>query len=103
VALLGSGRIRDIGPLLNASHASLRDDLEVSSPELDCAVDAARATGALGARMTGGGFGGSALALIEHTAVTAVTHAVLAAANRAHPQPTVHQVLPSPGAGRQRT
>jgi galactokinase len=98
-ALLGSGRIRDIGPVLNASHTSLRDDLEVSSPELDCAVDAARVAGALGARMTGGGFGGSALALIKHTAVTAVTHAVLAAAaHHAHPQPTVHQVLPSPGA-----
>ncbi len=114
VALLDSGRVRDIGPLLNASHDSLRDGLEVSSPELDCAVDAARAAGALGARMTGGGFGGSALALIEHTATTAVIHAVrTAAAQHAHPQPTVHQVLPSPGAattvtlwlhpGRQRT
>ncbi|MDQ4105508.1 MAG: galactokinase [Actinomycetota bacterium] len=98
VALLDSGRIRDIGPLLNASHDSLRDDLEVSSPELDCAVDAARAAGALGARMTGGGFGGSALALIEHTAITAVAHAVFAAARHSHPEPTVHQVLPSPGA-----
>ncbi|MDQ4092943.1 MAG: galactokinase, partial [Actinomycetota bacterium] len=99
VALLRSGRIRDIGPLLNASHASLRDDLEVSSPELDCAVDAARAAGALGARMTGGGFGGSALALVNHTATTTVTQAVLAAAaHHAHPQPTVLRVLPSPGA-----
>lgn len=99
VALLDSGRVRDIGPLLNASHASLRDDLEVSSPELDCAVGAARAAGALGARMTGGGFGGSALALIEHTATPAVTQAVLTAASyHAHPQPTVHEVLPSPGA-----
>ncbi|MDQ4034252.1 MAG: galactokinase [Actinomycetota bacterium] len=98
VTLLGSGRIRDIGPLLNASHASLRDDLEVSSPELDCVVDAARAAGAVGARMTGGGFGGSALALVQHTAVTAVTHAVLAAAARhAHPQPTVHQVRSAVG------
>lgn len=93
VALVSSGRIRDIGPLLNASHASLRDDLEVSSPELDCVADAARTAGALGARMTGGGFGGSALALVEHTAVTTVTHAVLAAAaHHAHPQPTIHQV-----------
>ncbi|HEX8766953.1 MAG TPA: galactokinase, partial [Jatrophihabitans sp.] len=89
VTLLSSGRIQDIGPLLNASHVSLRDDLEVSSPELDCVVDAARAAGAVGARMTGGGFGGSALALVEHTAVSAVTHAVLAAAaHHAHPQPT---------------
>ncbi|MGH4011017.1 MAG: galactokinase [Pseudonocardiaceae bacterium] len=99
VALLAAGRVRDIGTLLDASHDSLRDDLEVSSPELDCAVEAARAAGALGARMTGGGFGGSALALIEHTATIAATHAVLAAAaQHAHPRPTVHQVLPSPGA-----
>jgi galactokinase len=107
VALLSSGRIRDIGPLLNASHASLRDDLEVSSPELDCVADAARAAGALGARMTGGGFGGSALALVEHTEVNTVTQAVLAAAaHHGHPQPTVHQVPPPRGSqrsGRQRT
>lgn len=99
VALLESARIRDIGPLLSASHASLRDDLEVSSPELDCVVDAARAAGALGARMTGGGFGGSALVLLERTATAAVTHAVVAAATRrGHPEPTVHEALPSPGA-----
>ncbi|HEY6425516.1 MAG TPA: galactokinase family protein [Pseudonocardiaceae bacterium] len=88
VALLESGRVRDIGPLLTASHTSLRDDLEVSSPELDCAVDAACATGALGARMTGGGFGGSALVLLERAATAAVTDAVLAAAaSHGHPVP----------------
>ncbi|MBV9650962.1 MAG: galactokinase [Pseudonocardiales bacterium] len=71
VALLDAGRVGDIGPLLNASHASLRDDLDVSSPELDDVVDTACAAGALGARMTGGGFGGSALILVEqHTAAT---------------------------------
>ncbi|MBV9028816.1 MAG: galactokinase [Pseudonocardiales bacterium] len=99
VALLESGRVRDIGALLTASHASLRDDLEVSSPELECAVDAARAAGALGARMTGGGFGGSALVLLERTATAAVTHAVVAAAaRRGHPEPTVYEALPSRGA-----
>ncbi|HEU0088285.1 MAG TPA: galactokinase [Pseudonocardiaceae bacterium] len=82
VRLLTVGRIREIGPLLDASHASLRDDYEVSSPELDCAVDAARAAGALGARMTGGGFGGSALALVERAASTTVTDAVRRAATR---------------------
>jgi galactokinase len=76
VALLESGRIADIGPLLNASHTSLRDDLEVSSPDLDRVVDAACAAGALGARMTGGGFGGSALILVEQTATAAVTRAI---------------------------
>ncbi|MFD1504380.1 galactokinase [Georgenia yuyongxinii] len=50
---------------LDASHESLREDYEVSSPELDLAVSAARAAGAHGARMTGGGFGGSAIALVD--------------------------------------
>ena len=76
VALLESGRVSDIGPLLYASHASLRDDLEVSTRELDRVVDAARAAGALGARMTGGGFGGSALILVERAATGTVTRAV---------------------------
>ena len=99
VAMLEAGRLRDIGALLNASHASLRDDLEVSSPELNCAVEAACAAGALGARMTGGGFGGSALVLLEQTALDAVTHAVrAAAAHHGHPEPAVHQAIPSHGA-----
>ena len=55
----------ELGRLLNASHASLRDDYEVSCPELNTAVDAALSAGALGARMVGGGFGGSAIALIK--------------------------------------
>nr|WP_311836024.1 galactokinase [Cellulomonas fimi] len=76
VGLLESGRIRDAGPVLDASHASLRDDYEVSSGELDLVVDSARAAGALGARMTGGGFGGSAIALVEVDQVDAVAGAV---------------------------
>ncbi len=94
VALLETNRVREIGPALDASHISLRDDAEVSSPELDCAVDAARTAGALGARMTGGGFGGSALALVERTGTAAVTHAVqVAAARDGHPQPRVHECM----------
>lgn len=90
VALVESGRVGHIGPLLNASHSSLRDDLEVSSPELNCAVDAARAAGGLGARMTGAGFGGSALVLVEQSAMTTVADAVRsAAAHHGHPAPTV--------------
>lgn len=54
----------ELGRLFVASHESLRDDYEVSAPELDLAVRAAVDTGALGARMTGGGFGGSAIALV---------------------------------------
>ncbi len=53
-----------IGALLDASHVSMRDDFEISVPELDLAVETAVACGALGARMTGGGFGGSAIALM---------------------------------------
>jgi len=76
VTLLEAGRIRDVGPLLDASHASLRDDYEVSCRELDLAVGAARSAGALGARMTGGGFGGSAIALVEAGTIPEVARAV---------------------------
>jgi galactokinase len=63
VALLGAGDLARVGPLLNASHASLRDDFEISWPQADAAVAAAQRAGALGARMVGGGFGGSVVAL----------------------------------------
>ena len=76
VALLRAGDHDRIGPLMDASHASLRDDYEVSCPELDTAVDTARAAGALGARMTGGGFGGSAIALVPAGLVGRVERAV---------------------------
>jgi galactokinase len=67
---------RQVGPILTAGHRSLRDDFEISTPELDAAVEAAEAAGAYGARMFGGGFGGSALALVETDAVDAVRVAV---------------------------
>ena len=63
VAALASGDLPALGALLDASHASLRDDYEVSVPEVERAVAACRAAGALGARIMGGGFGGSVLAL----------------------------------------
>lgn len=65
-----------LGTILTASHASLRDDFEVSCPELDVAVDAALEAGALGARMTGGGFGGSAIALVSLDRVAIVRERV---------------------------
>lgn len=77
--LIAAGRLEAVGPLLNASHASLRDDYEVSGEELDLAVHAAREAGAAGARMTGGGFGGSAIALVGHDQVELVAEAVDAA------------------------
>jgi galactokinase len=79
VELVRAGRVAEIGPLLDASHASLRDDYEVSAVELDVVVEAATAAGALGARMVGGGFGGSAIALIRSTDADAVGEAVTAA------------------------
>jgi galactokinase len=70
---LHAGRPGDCGELLTASHRSLRDDFEVSWPAADRVVEAALAAGALGARMTGGGFGGSVLVLVPDGAVTEVT------------------------------
>ena len=69
----------ELGRLMTASHMSLRDDYEVSVPELDVAVEAALEAGALGARMTGAGFGGSAIALVPPGLDAAVRDAVLAA------------------------
>ena len=65
-----------VGELFVASHVSMRDDFEISCPELDSAVEAALAAGAVGARMTGGGFGGSAVALVAAGGIDAVTAAV---------------------------
>jgi galactokinase len=67
-----------IGALLNASHVSMRDDFEISIDELDTAVDVAIRHGAVGARMTGGGFGGAAIALAPIAKVSEITLAVLA-------------------------
>lgn len=83
VQRMRDGQLAAIGPLLSASHASLRDDLGVSCRELDTAVDAALASGALGARMTGGGFGGSAIALVETARLEAVADGVAGAAHAA--------------------
>jgi galactokinase len=92
---------RAIGDLLTASHASMRDDFEISVPELDLAVETTLAAGALGARMTGGGFGGAAIALISAELVPAATDAVYAAfAASGFRAPNVFTVTPSEGARR---
>jgi galactokinase len=75
-ALLRSGAAAGVGELLAASHRSLRDDFEVSWPEADAAVDAALAAGALGARMMGGGFGGSVIVLAPAARSAAAVAAV---------------------------
>jgi galactokinase len=101
VRLLRAGELERLGPLLAASHASLRDDYEVSSPELDTAVAAAVAAGAVGARMTGAGFGGSALALARTDLVGRVDEQVRAAfAAAGFGPPAVAAVVPSDGARR---
>ena len=101
VALLRAGRVRDTGPLLTASHASMRDDFEITVPEVDTAVEAALAAGAYGARMTGGGFGGCVLALVDTDAAAEVAAAVTAAyAERGFRSPHPLTVLPAGGAHR---
>jgi galactokinase len=92
---------RVIGPVLTAGHASLRDDFEISIPLLDACVEAALAAGAHGARMVGGGFGGSAIALVDADAVAAVTAAVGARFEReGQPAPRTFVTVPSDGARR---
>ena len=94
-------RLAVAGALLNDSHDSLRDDYEVSCEELDVAVEAARAAGAHGARMTGGGFGGSAIALVDAHAAERVARAVAAAyAERGWEPPHFIRSLPGAPAGR---
>jgi galactokinase len=103
VALVRAGRVAECGPLLDASHASLRDDYEVSAVELDTVVAAATAAGALGARMTGGGFGGSAIALVPEPAVPDVRAAVVTACReRGLTTPTTLAVTAGPAARRLR-
>ncbi|MDM4763793.1 galactokinase [Galbitalea sp. SE-J8] len=92
-----------IGGLLDASHASMRDDFEISVPELDLAVEVAQANGAIGARMTGGGFGGSAIALAPSDAISRIRVAIDGAfAEHGFGQPEMFTVVPSAGALRDR-
>jgi galactokinase len=88
-----------LGKLISASHASLRDDYAVSCPELNVAVDASMAAGALGARMVGGGFGGSAIALVQARDVQKTKDAVTAAFDtHGFKKPRFFTSLPSAGA-----
>jgi galactokinase len=77
VAALRAGRIDELGDLFRAGHESLRRDLEVTIPELDTLVDLAYAHGAVAARMTGGGFGGSIVALAEADEAAALGEALV--------------------------
>ncbi|MFB6630985.1 galactokinase [Streptomyces sp. NPDC056362] len=101
LALLDAGDTRAVGPVLTEGHASLRDDLQVSCPELDLVVETANAAGALGARMTGGGFGGSAVVLVDAERAGAVSAAVEKAfATAGHTAPGIFPAVPAAGARR---
>ena len=101
VATLRERGPRAIGELIDASHASMRDDFEISVPEIDTAVEAMRSAGALGARLTGGGFGGSAIGLLPADRVDEARTAVLAAfASAGYGEPRIFTVSPSAGAQR---
>lgn len=101
VAVLREHGPGSIGELLSQSHLSMRDDFEISCPELDLAVETAQSHGALGARMTGGGFGGSAIALIPQQQEATIRQAVLTAfAEARFGTPDLFTVLPGPGAQR---
>lgn len=101
VDALDAGDLTRFGALMTASHVSLHDDFEVSCPELDLVVEVSLAGGALGARMTGGGFGGSAIALVLRQQIdvlaTAIGHAF---AGRGWRAPATMIVEASAGAGR---
>lgn len=90
-----------IGELLDASHRSMRDDFEISVPELDLAVESAVQAGALGARMTGGGFGGAAIALVRLGDLSRVQVAVdNAFGEHGYSQPDTFIVFASDGTAR---
>ena len=99
VEALAKNDFETVGRLLNESHRSLRDDYTVSCPELDEAVDTARAMGAIGARMVGGGFGGSAIALAKSSLIPTIKEGVTQSFGaRGFKTPRFFTSLPSEGA-----
>ena len=99
VDALSNSDFEKVGSLINQSHASLRDDYTVSCPELDTAVDAALSAGALGSRMVGGGFGGSAIALIQASKTAETIKAIEKAfSGKGFKAPRFFTSLPSQGA-----
>jgi galactokinase len=99
--LRGTGDPRAIGSVLTAGHASLRDDFEISTPELDACVDAALDAGAHGARMVGGGFGGSVVVLVDADRADPVADAVRTRFEQSgYAAPRTFDVVPAAGARR---
>jgi galactokinase len=103
VKVLRNGRIADLAPLLDASHSSMREDFEITVPPVDLAVEVARASGALGARMTGGGFGGCIIALVSAGEAERIGHEIAQSFATAEYGPPAHFIaVPSAGAQRLR-
>lgn len=101
VEALAEGDLAKLGELMLASHASMRDDFEISIEELDLAVEVAMQTGAVGSRMTGGGFGGAAIAIIKKDLLGQLEQNCKAAFSAAgFIEPRVFAVEPSEGARR---
>ncbi|MEO9222674.1 MAG: galactokinase [Mycobacteriaceae bacterium] len=101
--LQSGGDPRDIGDILSAGHRSLRDDFEISTPELDLCVDAALQAGAYGARLVGGGFGGSAIVLVDEAAEDSVLAAIETEMKKSgFDPPRSFRALPAAGAHRVR-
>ena len=99
--VLRAGRIADLAPLLDASHESMRDDFEITVPHVDLAVETARSSGSLGARMTGGGFGGCIIALVELGDSERIGEAIVESFGAAGYGPPVYfTAVPSTGAQR---
>jgi galactokinase len=99
--VLRAARIADLAPLLDASHESMRDDFEITVPQVDLAVETARSSGSLGARMTGGGFGGCIIALVELGDSERVGAAIVESFGAAGYGPPVYfTAVPSTGAQR---
>ncbi|WP_026538239.1 galactokinase [Arthrobacter sp. 9MFCol3.1] len=102
VTALRTSGAATIGRFLNESHLSMRDDFEISTPELDLAVASAQEMGAIGARMTGGGFGGAAIALVRNDDAAAVVAGVARDFARAgYTAPHIFPVTASEGARRE--
>ena len=89
-----------VGRLLTESHASMRDDFEITTAHLDLIADTAVSAGALGARMTGGGFGGCVIALVDTARAGDIADTVRAGLRSGgHPEPTIEQVHAGRGPG----
>jgi galactokinase len=99
VDALGDSDFTETGRILTASHASMRDDFEITTDHIDLLADTAVRAGALGARMTGGGFGGCVIALVAAAEVDGVGDAVRRAAGEfGYPEPTITRTHAGRGA-----